>query len=101
MDSDFDIDEGEEPTSDHEEDEPKKKRRVVTKAYKVRGGARGRSRPAERFIYFIDAVVPSAGAHQASEAETQAEAGGGTEQRAQEPPGEAAPPGDHRGRRGQ
>lgn len=37
MDSDFDIDEGEEPTSDHEEDEPKKKRRVVTKAYKVRG----------------------------------------------------------------
>ncbi|XP_040188339.1 vacuolar protein sorting-associated protein 72 homolog [Rana temporaria] len=34
VDSDFDIDEGEEPTSDHEEDEPKRKRRVVTKAYK-------------------------------------------------------------------
>ncbi|XP_018429180.1 PREDICTED: vacuolar protein sorting-associated protein 72 homolog [Nanorana parkeri] len=34
VDSDFDIDEGDEPTSDHEEDEPKKKRRVVTKAYK-------------------------------------------------------------------
>nr|AAH74215.1 MGC83390 protein [Xenopus laevis] len=34
VDSDFDIDEGDEPTSDHEEEEPKKKRRVVTKAYK-------------------------------------------------------------------
>ncbi|XP_044127955.1 vacuolar protein sorting-associated protein 72 homolog [Bufo gargarizans] len=34
VDSDFDIDEGDEPTSDHEEDEPKRKRRVVTKAYK-------------------------------------------------------------------
>ncbi|XP_053551696.1 vacuolar protein sorting-associated protein 72 homolog [Bombina bombina] len=34
VDSDFDIDEGDEPTSDHEEDEPKRKRRMVTKAYK-------------------------------------------------------------------
>ncbi|XP_069805589.1 vacuolar protein sorting-associated protein 72 homolog [Dendropsophus ebraccatus] len=34
VDSDFDIDEGDEPTSEHEEDEPKRKRRVVTKAYK-------------------------------------------------------------------
>uniref|UniRef100_A0A8C5MN13 Vacuolar protein sorting-associated protein 72 homolog n=1 Tax=Leptobrachium leishanense TaxID=445787 RepID=A0A8C5MN13_9ANUR len=34
VDSDFDIDEGDEPVSDHEEDEPKRKRRVVTKAYK-------------------------------------------------------------------
>lgn len=35
VDSDFDIDEGDEPASDHEEDDaPKKKRRVVTKAYK-------------------------------------------------------------------
>ncbi|KAG8449972.1 hypothetical protein GDO86_016598 [Hymenochirus boettgeri] len=34
VDSDFDIDEGDEPTSDHEDDEPKRKRRVVTKAYK-------------------------------------------------------------------
>ncbi|KAG9460418.1 hypothetical protein GDO78_021937, partial [Eleutherodactylus coqui] len=34
VDSDFDIDEGDEPASDHEEDEPKRKRRVVTKAYK-------------------------------------------------------------------
>ncbi|KAM4665248.1 vacuolar protein sorting-associated protein 72 homolog [Discoglossus pictus] len=34
VDSDFDIDEGDEPTSDQEDDEPKRKRRVVTKAYK-------------------------------------------------------------------
>ncbi|KAM9293953.1 vacuolar protein sorting-associated protein 72 homolog [Gastrophryne carolinensis] len=34
VDSDFDIDEGDEPASDHEEEEPKRKRRVVTKAYK-------------------------------------------------------------------
>lgn len=35
MDSDFDIDEGDEPDSDQEEDAPKRKSRVVTKAYKV------------------------------------------------------------------
>lgn len=35
VDSDFDIDEGEEPASDQEDGEPKRKRRVVTKAYKV------------------------------------------------------------------
>ncbi|KFO96663.1 Vacuolar protein sorting-associated protein 72, partial [Calypte anna] len=35
VDSDFDIDEGEEPPSDPEENEPKR-RRVVTKAYRVR-----------------------------------------------------------------
>ncbi|KAM8920681.1 vacuolar protein sorting-associated protein 72 homolog [Pelodytes ibericus] len=34
VDSDFDIDEGDEPTSEHDDDEPKRKRRVVTKAYK-------------------------------------------------------------------
>ncbi|XP_069505953.1 vacuolar protein sorting-associated protein 72 homolog [Ambystoma mexicanum] len=34
VDSDFDIDEGDEPTSDQDDDEPKRKRRVVTKAYK-------------------------------------------------------------------
>ncbi|KYO19674.1 vacuolar protein sorting-associated protein 72 homolog [Alligator mississippiensis] len=34
VDSDFDIDEGEEPASDQEDGEPKRKRRVVTKAYK-------------------------------------------------------------------
>ncbi|XP_005996545.1 vacuolar protein sorting-associated protein 72 homolog [Latimeria chalumnae] len=34
VDSDFDIDEGDEPASDQEEEEPKRKRRVVTKAYK-------------------------------------------------------------------
>ncbi|KAK6467076.1 vacuolar protein sorting-associated protein 72-like protein [Huso huso] len=34
VDSDFDIDEGAEPDSDQEESEPKRKRRVVTKAYK-------------------------------------------------------------------
>ncbi|XP_035284772.1 vacuolar protein sorting-associated protein 72 homolog isoform X2 [Anguilla anguilla] len=34
VDSDFDIDEGDEPDSDLEEDEPRRKRRVVTKAYK-------------------------------------------------------------------
>ncbi|XP_028910575.1 vacuolar protein sorting-associated protein 72 homolog isoform X1 [Ornithorhynchus anatinus] len=34
VDSDFDIDEGDEPASDGEVDEPKRKRRVVLKAYK-------------------------------------------------------------------
>uniref|UniRef100_A0A3P9P3Y9 Vacuolar protein sorting-associated protein 72 homolog n=1 Tax=Poecilia reticulata TaxID=8081 RepID=A0A3P9P3Y9_POERE len=34
VDSDFDIDEGEEPDSDQEEDAPRRKSRVVTKAYK-------------------------------------------------------------------
>ncbi|XP_048452784.1 vacuolar protein sorting-associated protein 72 homolog [Rhincodon typus] len=36
VDSDFDIDEGDEPTSDQEDDEPKRKRRVITKVYKER-----------------------------------------------------------------
>uniref|UniRef100_A0A4W3GIP0 Uncharacterized protein n=1 Tax=Callorhinchus milii TaxID=7868 RepID=A0A4W3GIP0_CALMI len=39
VDSDFDIDEGEEPCSDQEE-EPKRKRRIITKAYKVSSGLR-------------------------------------------------------------
>ncbi|NWU92925.1 VPS72 protein, partial [Upupa epops] len=34
VDSDFDIDEGEEPASDQEESEPKRRRRIVTKAYR-------------------------------------------------------------------
>ncbi|XP_074121441.1 vacuolar protein sorting-associated protein 72 homolog isoform X1 [Sminthopsis crassicaudata] len=34
VDSDFDIDEGDEPASDGDGDEPRRKRRVVTKAYK-------------------------------------------------------------------
>uniref|UniRef100_A0A672PUS8 Vacuolar protein sorting-associated protein 72 homolog n=1 Tax=Sinocyclocheilus grahami TaxID=75366 RepID=A0A672PUS8_SINGR len=34
--SDFDIDEGDEPDSDQEDDAPRRKSRVVTKAYKVR-----------------------------------------------------------------
>ncbi|XP_067878766.1 vacuolar protein sorting-associated protein 72 homolog [Heterodontus francisci] len=34
VDSDFDIDEGDEPTSDQEDEEPKRKRRVITKVYK-------------------------------------------------------------------
>ncbi|CAB1420831.1 unnamed protein product [Pleuronectes platessa] len=34
VDSDFDIDEGDEPDSDQEDDAPKRKSRVVTKAYK-------------------------------------------------------------------
>uniref|UniRef100_A0A8C8EBD2 Vacuolar protein sorting-associated protein 72 homolog n=1 Tax=Otus sunia TaxID=257818 RepID=A0A8C8EBD2_9STRI len=34
VDSDFDIDEGEEPASDQDESEPKRRRRVVTKAYR-------------------------------------------------------------------
>ena len=38
VDSDFDIDEGDEPSSDGETEEPRRKRRVVTKAYKVKGG---------------------------------------------------------------
>ena len=37
VDSDFDIDEGDEPSSDGEAEEPRRKRRVVTKAYKVQG----------------------------------------------------------------
>lgn len=39
VDSDFDIDEGDEPSSDGEAEEPRKKRRIVTKAYKVQGKA--------------------------------------------------------------
>lgn len=35
VDSDFDIDEGDEPSSDGETEEPKKEAPVVTKAYKV------------------------------------------------------------------
>ncbi|KAB1260188.1 Vacuolar protein sorting-associated protein 72-like protein [Camelus dromedarius] len=34
VDSDFDIDEGDEPSSDGEAEEPRRKRRVITKAYK-------------------------------------------------------------------
>ncbi|KFV76584.1 Vacuolar protein sorting-associated protein 72, partial [Dryobates pubescens] len=34
VDSDFDIDEGDEPASDQDESEPKRRRRVVTKAYR-------------------------------------------------------------------
>ncbi|KAM6294292.1 vacuolar protein sorting-associated protein 72 homolog [Aegotheles albertisi] len=34
VDSDFDIDEGEEPGSDQDESEPKRRRRLVTKAYR-------------------------------------------------------------------
>lgn len=41
VDSDFDIDEGEEPASDQDESEPKRRRRVVTKAYRVRVGVWG------------------------------------------------------------
>lgn len=36
VDSDFSIDENDEPVSDNEEENSKKKRRLVTKAYKVR-----------------------------------------------------------------
>ncbi|XP_004632542.1 vacuolar protein sorting-associated protein 72 homolog [Octodon degus] len=36
VDSDFDIDEGDEPSSDGETEEPRRKRRIVTKAYKTR-----------------------------------------------------------------
>lgn len=38
VDSDFDIDEGEEPASDQDESEPKRRRRIVTKAYRVQAG---------------------------------------------------------------
>lgn len=37
VDSDFDIDEGEEPASDQDDSEPKRRRRIITKAYRVRG----------------------------------------------------------------
>ncbi|XP_078010997.1 vacuolar protein sorting-associated protein 72 homolog isoform X2 [Phascolarctos cinereus] len=46
VDSDFDIDEGDEPASDGDGDEPRRKRRVVTKAYKVEWGPWGRGGPA-------------------------------------------------------
>lgn len=36
VDSDFSIDENDEPVSDNEEEGQKKKRRLVTKAYKVK-----------------------------------------------------------------
>lgn len=45
VDSDFDIDEGDEPGSDQDDDEPKRKRRVVTKAYKVGNSGALRSFP--------------------------------------------------------
>ena len=35
VDSDFSIEENDEPISDQEEEQPKKKRRLITKAYKV------------------------------------------------------------------
>jgi len=35
VDSDFSIEENDEPVSDQDDDEPKKKRRIITKAYKV------------------------------------------------------------------
>lgn len=35
VDSDFSIDENDEPVSDNEEEGQKKKRRLITKAYKV------------------------------------------------------------------
>jgi vacuolar protein sorting-associated protein 72 len=35
VDSDFSIEENDEPISDQDDDEPKKKRRLITKAYKV------------------------------------------------------------------
>jgi hypothetical protein len=35
VDSDFSIEENDEPISDQDDDEPKKKRRLLTKAYKV------------------------------------------------------------------
>lgn len=34
VDSDFSIDENDEPVSDHEQEDPKRKRRLITKAYK-------------------------------------------------------------------
>lgn len=45
VDSDFDIDEGDEPDSDQEEDAPRRKSRVVTKAYKVETIRRSRILP--------------------------------------------------------
>jgi len=36
VDSDFSIEEKDEPVSDHEDNEPKRQRRLVTKAYKVK-----------------------------------------------------------------
>lgn len=45
VDSDFDIDEGDEPASDGDGDEPRRKRRVVTKAYKVEWGPWGWGEP--------------------------------------------------------
>lgn len=41
VDSDFDIDEGDEPGSEQDEAEPRRRRRVLTKAYRVPGPSRG------------------------------------------------------------
>lgn len=62
MDSDFSIDENDEPVSDTEQEGPKKKRRLVTKAYKEPKPA-AQSTPKERKIkqskqdkIFIDSI---------------------------------------------
>ncbi|KAI6073084.1 Transcription factor-like 1 [Aix galericulata] len=47
VDSDFDIDEGEEPASDQDDSEPKRRRRIITKAYRVRGAPGGSTRGRE------------------------------------------------------
>lgn len=39
IDSDFSIDENDEPVSDHDDDAPKRKKKVVTRSYKVRNCA--------------------------------------------------------------
>lgn len=44
VDSDFDIDEGDEPGSEQDEAEPRRRRRVLTKAYRVPSHPRGLSR---------------------------------------------------------
>ncbi|NXR36800.1 VPS72 protein, partial [Zosterops hypoxanthus] len=43
VDSDFDIDEGDEPGSEQDEAEPRRRRRVLTKAYRVPSPSRGKS----------------------------------------------------------
>lgn len=64
VDSDFSIDENDEPVSDTEQEGPKKKRRLVTKAYKEpKPATHAQSTPKERKIkqpkqdkIFIDSI---------------------------------------------
>ncbi|XP_016113437.1 vacuolar protein sorting-associated protein 72 homolog [Sinocyclocheilus grahami] len=54
--SDFDIDEGDEPDSDQEDDAPRRKSRVVTKAYKVRHHSLSHTHTHTHTLFFLQFV---------------------------------------------